>query len=220
MKIAILSRGPRLYSSRRLREAAVQRGHEVRVLDTLGFALVVEQHRPALLYQGRPLSRYDAIVPRIGASISFFGCAVVRQFEEMEVYTLASSQAIGVARDKLRTIQLFSRHDIGFPPTVFVRDASRVHEALAAIGGTPAVIKVLEGTQGVGVILAETVESVQAILETLQLARQNVLLQRFVAEARAAADRAAPSSPSGVETASGPQLELGLDKDRGPGQST
>jgi len=184
MKIAILSRGARLYSTRRLRDVAARRGHDVRVLDTLAFSMVVEQHRPGLLYQGHVLGEYDAVVPRIGASITFFGCAVVRQFEQMGVYTLASSEAIGVARDKLRSIQVLSNHDVSFPKTVFLRDPARVGEALAAIGGPPAVIKVLEGTQGVGVILAESTTSVQAILETLQLAKQNVLLQRFVAESR------------------------------------
>ena len=184
MKIGILSRGARLYSTRRLREAAVRRGHDVRVLDTLRFAMVVEQHHPGLHYQGRPLGRYDAVVPRIGASITLFGCAVVRQLEQMGVFTLARADAIEVARDKLRSIQVLTHHDVAFPPTVFLRDPMRLEEALAAIGGPPAVIKVLEGTQGVGVILAETTENARAILETLHLARQNVLLQRFVAESR------------------------------------
>lgn len=184
MKIGILSRGARLYSTRRLRDAAVRRGHDTRVLDTLGFSMVVEPHAPGFLYQGRPLGSYQAVIPRIGASITFFGCAVVRQFEQMGVFTLATADAIGTARDKLRSIQVLSRQDVAFPPTVFLRDPARVGDALAAIGGPPAVIKVLEGTQGVGVILAETAESVQAIIETLQLARQNVLLQRFVAECR------------------------------------
>jgi ribosomal protein S6--L-glutamate ligase len=184
MKIGILSRGARLYSTLRLRDAAVRRGHEVRILDTLAFSMMVEQHRPALLYQGRALGRCDAVIPRIGASITFFGCALVRQLEQIGVFTLASAEAIGVARDKLRSAQLLTHHDVAFPPTVFLRDAARVGEVLAAIGGPPVVIKVLEGTQGVGVILAETVENVRAILETLHLARQNVLLQRFVAECR------------------------------------
>jgi ribosomal protein S6--L-glutamate ligase len=184
MKIGILSRGPRLYSTRRLREAAAHRGHDVRVLDTLAFSMVVEENAPGLLYQGKPLPTCDAVVPRVGASITFFGCAVVRQFEQMGVFTLSSSHAITVARDKLRSIQVLSRHAVGFPPTVFLRDASRLDEAVASIGGPPVVIKVLEGTQGVGVILAETVKNAQAILETLHLARQNVLLQRFVAESR------------------------------------
>jgi ribosomal protein S6--L-glutamate ligase len=184
MKIGILSRGPRLYSTRRLREAASRRGHDVRVLDTLELSMVVEENAPGLLYQGKALAAVDAIVPRIGASITFFGCAVVRQFEQMGVFTLSSSHAISVARDKLRSIQVLSRHAVGFPPTVFLRDPARVDEAMAAIGGPPAVIKVLEGTQGVGVILAESAKNAQAILETLQLARQNVLLQKFVAESR------------------------------------
>jgi ribosomal protein S6--L-glutamate ligase len=184
MKIAILSRGARLYSTRRIRDVAARRGHDVRVLDTLAFSMIVEQQQPGLMYQGRALGEYDAVIPRIGASITFFGCAVVRQFEQMGVYTLASSEAIGVARDKLRSIQVLSTHDVAFPATVFLRDASRIDDALAAIGGPPVVIKVLEGTQGVGVILAETAASAQAILETLQLAKQNVLLQRFVAESK------------------------------------
>ena len=184
MKIGILSRGARLFSTRRLRDAAIRRGHEVRVLDTLGFAMVVEQHRPGLLYQGRSFGRCDAVVPRIGASITFFGCAVVRQLEQMGVFTLARADAIEIARDKLRSIQVLTHHEVPFPATVFLRDADRLDEALAAIGGPPVVIKVLEGTQGVGVILAETAENARAILETLHLARQNVLLQRFVAESR------------------------------------
>jgi ribosomal protein S6--L-glutamate ligase len=184
MRLAILSRGSKLYSTRRLKEAAATRGHDVRVLDTLGCSIVVEPEAPGLLYQGRPLGRFDAVVPRIGASITFFGCAVVRQLERMGVYTLASADAIANARDKLRSMQMLATHDVAFPPTVFLRDPARVDEALAAIGGPPAVIKVLEGTQGVGVILAETAESAQAIIETLQLARQNVLLQRFVGECR------------------------------------
>jgi ribosomal protein S6--L-glutamate ligase len=184
MKIGILSRGPLLYSTRRLHEAASARGHDVRVLDTLELSMIVEENAPGLLYQGKPLAAFDAIVPRIGNSITFFGCAVVRQFEQMGVFTLSSSHAISVARDKLRSIQVLSRHAVGFPPTVFLRDPARVDDAMAAIGGPPAVIKVLEGTQGVGVILAESVKNAQAILETLKLAKQNVLLQKFVAESR------------------------------------
>jgi ribosomal protein S6--L-glutamate ligase len=184
MKIAILSRGPKLYSTTRLKEAAQRRGHEVRVVDTLKFSMVVEQNRPGLLYRGRPLSGYDAIVPRIGASITFYGTAVVRQFEQMGVITLASSHAISVARDKLRSIQVLSRHNIGIPPTVFVRRSTQIATALERVGGAPVIIKVLEGTQGVGVILAESTKTAQAIVETLQLAHQNVLLQQFIKESR------------------------------------
>jgi ribosomal protein S6--L-glutamate ligase len=184
MKIGILSRGPKLYSTQRLVEAAVRRGHDARVLDTLAFSIVVEADAPGLLYEGEPVAGWDAIVPRIGASVTLFGCAVVRQFEQMGVFTLASAHAIGVARDKLRSIQVLSRHTVGFPPTVFLNDPARVEEAVAEIGGPPAVIKVLEGTQGVGVILCETVKNAEAILETMQLARQHVIIQKFVAESR------------------------------------
>ena len=184
MKIGILSRGPKLYSTQRLVEAAARRGHDVRVMDTLAFSIVVEADAPGLLYEGEPLGGWDAIVPRIGASVTLFGCAVVRQFEQMGVFTLASAHAIGVARDKLRSIQILSRHTVGFPPTVFLNDPARVAEAVAEIGGPPAVIKVLEGTQGVGVILCESVKNAEAILETMQLARQHVLIQKFVAESR------------------------------------
>ncbi len=184
MKIGILSRGPKLYSTQRLVDAAARRGHDVHVLDTLSFSIVVEEDAPGLLYNGEPVSAWDAIVPRIGASVTLFGTAVVRQFEQMGVFTLASAHAIGVARDKLRSIQVLSRHTVGFPPTVFLNDPARVEEAVAEIGGPPAVIKVLEGTQGVGVILCESVKNAQAIIETLQLARQHVLIQKFVAESR------------------------------------
>jgi len=184
MRVGILSRGPKLYSTQRLYEAAAKRGHDVEVLDTLGFSIVVEEDAPGLLYQGEPVTPWDAVIPRIGASLTLFGTAVVRQFEQMGVFTLASSHAIGVARDKLRSIQVLSRHTVGFPPTVFLHDPSRVEQAMAEIGGPPAVIKVLEGTQGVGVILCESVKNAQAILETLQLARQHVLIQKFIVESR------------------------------------
>ena len=182
MKIAILSRGPRLYSTRRLKEAALARGHEVRVLNPLRFSMLVEQGKPALYYKGRELSAYDAVVPRIGASITFFGTAVVRQFEQMGVFTLNSSHAISVSRDKLRSLQVLSRHNIGLVPTAFVRDKQGVLGAIRQVGGAPVIIKVLEGTQGVGVILADSHKMAQAIVETLQWARQNVLIQKFVRE--------------------------------------
>ncbi len=184
MKVAILSRGPKLYSTVRLVEAAARRGHDVKVLDTLAFSILVEEDAPGMLYEGATVSGWDAIIPRIGASLTLFGTAVVRQFEQMGVFTLASSHAISVARDKLRSIQVLSRHPVGFPPTVFLHDPARVAEAMAQIGGPPVVIKVLEGTQGVGVILAESVKNAETILETLQLARQHVILQKFVGEAR------------------------------------
>ncbi|MFW5830288.1 MAG: RimK family alpha-L-glutamate ligase [Planctomycetota bacterium] len=180
----MLSRGRRLYSTRRLREACRERGHEVVVLDTMRFAIDVEQGDPRLFFRGRRLRDYDALIPRIGASISFFGTAVVRQFEQMGVFCLNPSHAISVSRDKLRSIQVMSRHRLGFPRTVFAKDKRDVMAALDQVG-MPAVIKLLEGTQGVGVILAENRKMAEAIMEALQEgAKQNVLVQEFVAESR------------------------------------
>lgn len=184
MKIAILSRAARCYSTRRLREAGEARGHAVRVLDTFSCSIGLETGAPELYYKGRRVGRFDAIVPRIGASISFYGTAVVRQFEQMGVYSLAASHAISVARDKLRSMQILSRHDIGLPATAFVRDRREILPAIERVGGVPVIIKLLEGTQGIGVILADNVKIAEAIIETLQGARQNVLIQKFVAESK------------------------------------
>jgi ribosomal protein S6--L-glutamate ligase len=184
VKIAILSRNPKLYSTRRLRDAARKRGHRVRVVDTLKFSLHVEQAEPSLMYKGQDVAHYDAVIPRIGSSITFFGTAVVRQFEQMGVFTLNSSHAISVSRDKLRSLQILSRHDIGIPTSSFVRDKNDVLPAIEDVGGAPVIIKLLEGTQGLGVILAENTTVAKAIIETLQSARQNVLIQRFVSESK------------------------------------
>ena len=184
MKIAILSRAPRAYSTRRLREAAIERGHTARVLDTMKFALAVSTGEPVLFYRGKRTSTYDAVIPRIGASVTFYGTAVVRQFEQAGVYCLTRSHAISVSRDKLRAHQALSRHDIGMPPTAFVRDRRDVMAAIARVGGAPVIIKLLEGTQGIGVILADSDKIAEAIVETLQSAKQNVLIQKFVAESR------------------------------------
>lgn len=184
MRFAILSRGPRLYSTRRLKEAAIARGHKIDVLDTLKFSIVVQQQSPDLLYRGKPVSHFDGVIPRIGASITFFGCAVVRQFEQMGVFTLNGSSAISVSRDKLRSLQVISRHDVGLPQTVFVRRKEDVIPAINRVGGAPVIIKLLEGTQGVGVILAESITTAGAIIETLHGAKQNVLVQKFVAESK------------------------------------
>ena len=184
MKLLILTRARSCYSTRRLREACQQRGHYVRVLDTIRFSMSVERAKPQILYRDRPISRYDAVIPRIGASITFYGTAVVRQFEQTGIFTLASSHAISVSRDKLRALQVLSRHAIGIPPTVYVRDRQSVVPAIERLGGAPVVVKLIEGTQGVGVILADTTEVAPAIIETLQGARQNVLIQKFVRESR------------------------------------
>ncbi|MEO8527925.1 MAG: RimK family alpha-L-glutamate ligase [Pseudolysinimonas sp.] len=184
MKLAILSRAPKSYSTHRLRAAAEQRGHVVRVLNTLRFAIDLSGDEPDLQYRGRQLSDYDAILPRIGASITYFGTAVVRQFEQMDVYTPNTANGIANSRDKLRATQILSRHNIGMPATAFVRNRADVRPAIELVGGAPVVIKLLEGTQGIGVILAPEVKIAEAIIETLQSTNQNVLIQRFVAESR------------------------------------
>ncbi len=185
MKIGILSRGPKLYSTRRIKEAAEKRGHKTKVLDTLKFAIDVQPENPDLYFRGKPISDYDAVVPRIGASITFFGTAVVRQFEQMGVFCLNSSQAISVSRDKLRSLQILSRHRIGIPDTAFVHDLQQVESTIAKMGGPPIVIKLLQGTQGMGVILAETANTASSVIEALQgAAQQNVLLQGFIKESK------------------------------------
>ncbi len=184
MKIAILSRMPRSYSTRRLREAAIQRGHQVSVMDTLKFSIMLEQGEPELFYRHRKLPAIDAVIPRIGAAITFFGLSVVRQLEQMGIHVANDSLGIARSRDKLRAIQMFSRYDLGIPPTVFVRDHDEILPAIRRVGGVPVIIKLLEGTQGVGVILAETEKVAEAIVQTLQSAKQNVLIQKFVKESQ------------------------------------
>jgi ribosomal protein S6--L-glutamate ligase len=156
----------------------------VRVLDTSKFSIFVEKKRPQLYYRNKRLERYDAVIPRIGSSITFYGTAVVRHFEQMGIYTLNSSQAIRVSRDKLRAHQILSRHNIGTPTSAFVHERDSVLPAIETIGGAPVIIKLLEGTQGVGVILADTVKTAQAIVETLQSTKHNVLIQKFVSESK------------------------------------
>ncbi|MBL6726054.1 MAG: RimK family alpha-L-glutamate ligase [Rubripirellula sp.] len=184
MKLAILSRSSDCYSTRRLTEAALNRGHEVKVLDTLRFSIDLAKGEPDLYFRSKHLSHYDAIIPRIGASITYFGTAVVRQFEQMDVFSVASSAGISNSRDKLRCLQILSRHQIGIPETTFVREKRDVLPAIERVGGVPIIIKLLEGTQGVGVILAESVKIAEAIIETLQSTKQNVLIQKFVSESK------------------------------------
>jgi ribosomal protein S6--L-glutamate ligase len=184
MKLAILSRAPQSYSTQRLRAAAVDRGHRVKVLDTLQFTINLTGDEPDLHFRGKPLSSYDAILPRIGNSITYFGTAVVRQFEQMDVYTPNSSNGISNARDKLRATQILSRHNIAMPATAFVRNRADVRPAIERVGGAPVVIKLLEGTQGIGVILAPQAKVAEAIIETLHSTKQNVLIQSFISESR------------------------------------
>lgn len=184
MKIAILSCGPKSYSTRRLKEAAESRGYQAVVLNTLKFAIDLRKGKPDLYYRQKVLSSYDAVIPRIGASITHFGTAVVRQFEQMDVVTLSSSAGIINSRDKLRCLQILSKHNIGLPPTTYVRDKKDVLPAIERVGGAPVIIKLLEGTQGIGVLLAESVSSAAAMIELLQSQKQNVLIQKFVAESK------------------------------------
>jgi ribosomal protein S6--L-glutamate ligase len=184
MKIAILSRNGKCYSTRRLREAALKRGHKPKVLNTLMFGIYMEEETPQLTFCGQDLSAYDGIIPRIGASITSFGTAVVRHFEQMGIYSLNPSHAISVSRDKLRALQALSRHDIGMPATAFVKRKQDVLPAIERVGGAPVIIKLLEGTQGVGVILADSVSVAAAIIETLNSTQQNVLIQKFVKESK------------------------------------
>jgi len=184
MKLAILSRSPEAYSTRRLVAAAKERGHEVRVLNTLRFAVDLAHDLPELQYRGRPIGDFDAVIPRIGASITFFGIAVVRQCEQMGIYTPNSAEGIANSRDKLRSFQMLSSHEVAMPATMFVRNRADVPAAIASVGGAPVVIKLLEGTQGIGVILAPDNKVAEAVVETLQSTRQNVLIQKFIAESR------------------------------------
>ncbi len=184
MKLAILSCGPKSYSTKRLKEAAIQRGHDVKVLDTLKFAIDLQQGVPDLYYRQKPLSHYDAVLPRIGASITYYGTAVVRQFQEMDVFCANTAHGISNSRDKLRSLQILSRHQIGIPRTTFVRDKKDVLPAIERVGGAPVIIKLIEGTQGIGVLLAESVKAAESIIELLQSQKQNVLIQKFVSESK------------------------------------
>lgn len=184
MKLGILSRNLGCYSTRRLREAAEQRRHKVKVLDTLKFAIDLKKGEPDLYFRRKQLSDYDAVLPRIGASITNFGTAVVRQFEQMDVFCANPSSGIANSRDKLRSLQILSRHNIGIPRTTFVTDKKDVLPAIKRVGGAPVVIKLLEGTQGIGVLLAESVKTAEGIVELLQSQKQNVLIQKFVAESK------------------------------------
>ena len=184
MKLAILSCGPNCYSTRRLKQAALDRGHDVKVLNTLKFAIDLKRGVPDLYFKQKPLSHYDAVLPRIGASITYYGTAVVRQFQEMDVFCANTAAGITNSRDKLRSLQTLSRHHIGIPQTTFVRDRKDVLPAIERVGGAPVVIKLIEGTQGIGVLLADTVKAAEAIIELLQSQKQNVLIQKFVAESK------------------------------------
>lgn len=186
MKIAILSQDPSLYSTQRLKEAGEKRGHEMRVIDYLRCYMNITSHRPSVIYQGKPLENIDAIIPRIGASKTFYGTAVVRQFEMMGVFTPNESQAISRSRDKLRCLQLLAREGIGLPVTGFAHSTKDIDGLINIVGGAPLVIKLLEGTQGIGVVLAETHHAATSVIEAFRGLEANILVQEFIQEATGA----------------------------------
>lgn len=190
MKIVILSRNPNLYSTRRLVEAGEGRDHEMMVVDHSKCDLIIEKKKPVIIYKGTILKEVDAVIPRIGASVTFYGTAVVRQFEMMKVFTAVESQALVRSRDKLRSLQVLSRASLGLPKTVFTNYSKNVKEIVQAAGGAPVVIKLLEGTQGLGVVLAETDNAAESVLEAFNGLKVRVIVQEFVAEAKGADIRA------------------------------
>lgn len=183
MKIAILSRKASLYSTRRLVEAALERGHDVEVIDYLRCYMNVTSHKPQVIFKGRPLDDFDAVIPRIGASHTFYGTAVVRQFEMMRKFTLNRSQAISRSRDKLRSLQIMARQGIGLPVTGCAHSSQDVDGLIDAVGGAPLVVKLLEGTQGIGVVLAETRKAAESVIEAFRGLKANIIVQEFIKEA-------------------------------------
>lgn len=183
MRIAMLARNPDLYSHRRLADAAADRGHALDVLNTLHCTVHIATHRPTVFYRGEPVAAYDAIIPRIGASVTQYGMAVLRQFEMSGVWPLNESVAIGRSRDKLRSMQILAKHGLGLPLTAFAHDPKQTSEIIQAVKGPPVVIKLLEGTQGIGVVLAETEASAKSVIEAFRGANVNILVQEFIKEA-------------------------------------
>ena len=183
MKIAILSRNPKLYSTKRIVQAATDRGHEARVVNTTHCYMNITSNRPSIHYKGEELTGFDAVIPRIGASVTFYGCAVLRQFEMMGTYPLNESVAITRSRDKLRSLQLLSRKGIGLPVTGFANAPGDIQDLIKMVGGAPLVIKLLEGTQGIGVVLAETRQAAESVIEAFMGLDVNILVQEYIKEA-------------------------------------
>lgn len=183
MKIALLARNPNLYTHKRLVQAAEDRGHEIHIIDTLKVVINLATHKPVMKYLGKNLTGFDAVIPRIGASITFYGTAVLRQFEIMDVYPLNESVAISRSRDKLRSLQLLARKGIGLPTTSFAHITTKPAEILDMVGGAPVVIKLLEGTQGIGVVLGETQAAAESMIQAFGGLKANILVQEFIKEA-------------------------------------
>ncbi len=190
MKIAILSRNPKLYSTRRLIEAIEDAGHEYLVLDHLKCDITIEQDNPSILYRGERVTDVDAVIPRIGASVTFYGAAVVRQFEMMNVFTSTQSQALVRSRDKLRSLQILSKAGLGLPKTVFTNYSKEVKKIIDDVGGAPLIVKLLEGTQGYGVVLAPTKKAAESIIDAFHSMKARVIVQEFIKEAKGADLRA------------------------------
>lgn len=184
MKIGILSRDPKLYSTRRLKEAGEARGHTIEIIDHMKCVLLIEKKNPMVWYNGKRLDYFDAIIPRIGASVTFYGAAVVRQFEMMKVFTAVESQALIRSRDKLRSLQIMSRSGLGMPKTLFMDYTRDTEGVIEAVGGAPVVIKLLEGTQGLGVVLAENKKAAQSVIEAFNGLHARIIVQEFIKEAK------------------------------------
>ncbi|WP_069131389.1 30S ribosomal protein S6--L-glutamate ligase [Rhodohalobacter halophilus] len=189
-KIVILSRNRSLYSTKRLVEAIENKGHEAVILDHLKCDIVIEQDKPSIYYKGERVKNVDAVIPRIGASVTFYGAAVVRQFEMMNVPTAVESQALVRSRDKLRSLQILARADIGMPKTVFTNYSKEVKKIIDSVGGAPLIVKLLEGTQGYGVVLAPTKKAAESIIEAFHSMKARVIVQEFIEEAKGADLRA------------------------------
>jgi ribosomal protein S6--L-glutamate ligase len=190
MNIGILSRDSKLYSTQRLKETGEKRGHKVEIIDHMKCVLVIEKKNPMVWYNGRRLDYFDAIIPRIGASVTFYGAAVVRQFEMMKVFTAVESQALIRSRDKLRSLQILSRAGLGLPKTIFMDYSRDTEGVIEAVGGAPVVIKLLEGTQGLGVVLAENKKAAQSVIEAFHGVKARIIVQEFIKEAKGADIRA------------------------------
>jgi ribosomal protein S6--L-glutamate ligase len=186
MKIAVLSTNPDLYSTRRLVEAIKTRGHQALVIDHVKCFVMIEGGKPSVIYKGKALKDIDAVIPRIGTSVTAFGCAVVRQLELMKVYTPIKSQAILRSRDKLRSMQVLAKSGVDIPKTVFAKHPAQVTELINMVGGPPVIIKLLEGTQGVGVVLAETIKAAKSTIEAFYGLKANFLIQEFISESKGA----------------------------------
>jgi ribosomal protein S6--L-glutamate ligase len=184
MNLVVLSRNAKLYSTKRLVEAAQKRGHEIRVIDHSKCDLVIEKKKPKVLYRGEEITGVNAVIPRIGASVTFYGTAVVRQFEMMNVFTAVESQALVRSRDKLRSLQILSRAGLGLPKTVFTNYSKDVERTLREVGGAPVIIKLLEGTQGLGVVLAENKKAAVSVIEAFNGLKARVIVQEFIKESR------------------------------------